>query len=213
MKKYIIFLLIITVVFWNCSKNAPRDNPFDPKSTSYNSKGALKGVVKNLADTPVGGALIQSDIGNYSTTSLPDGSFEINNIEKGTYTFTVSEAQYSDSVYIIEIPQNTTVEKTLYLELGTPILISPVDRFTYTYNFGTVTVTNIWYSVAGAEKYEVAISTNNDMVFDITNVVLTTNFIQEYTESTNYWKVRPIKGTKSGPWSEIRKFNVYLQPS
>jgi len=85
--------------------------------------------------------------------------------------------------YTAEILQNTTVEKTLYLILGVPVLIKPVNSANIIYAAGSFSFTNYWYKLPGADTYEIAISINNDLIFDVIKLLSTTNYITNYTGS------------------------------
>jgi len=214
MKKKIFKIIIcLTIIFFSCQQTAPRENPFDPKSSIYNPNGGLKGFVLNHAEKPIPSAVIQSCTGGYSTTSQDDGSYEIKNIKNGVYDFVISKSGYYDEITTIEIPQNTTVEQDLYVGFTPPVLLSPTNNSNPIYSDPAtyLTIDFQWEKVIGAEKYEIAIDTDNDMVFDLIKTVSTESFSHNFTVSTNNWKVRAIKEDTKGPWSETWQVSVGYQ--
>lgn len=204
----LIAVFILYMVFISCSGEAPRENPYDPVSSIYNSKGSLTGKLYDQTGALVSSAEIRSTSGSYITFSLDNGAFSINNIVKGTYTFAITKSGHNQLEYTVEINQNSTTEKTFYLGFKEIQGHFPFEGYSTDCTPSQIDITNVWSKIPGAEQYEINTwqkhgPSNRTFTSGTSNIVIPYN-----QWSTNYWKVRAVNNNTQGVWSDTIEFRV-----
>lgn len=95
----------------------------------------------------------------------------------------------------------------LDVELVAPTLISPANGA----NVGTLTPTLSWSAVAGADAYQVQVSSNaafSNIVVNLPSVAGTTTSVSLPDEGSYWWRVRAKAGADTGPWSAEWRMNL-----
>jgi len=95
----ILFIVFLSsLLLWGCTKNAPRDNPFDPNSDVYQYAETVRGTIHRKIQpyAPIQGALIETIDRRYSTESKADGSFEIDRLPDDSVTLYISKDGFGD---------------------------------------------------------------------------------------------------------------------
>jgi len=100
---------------------------------------------------------------------------------------------------------------TIQQPLTAVVLSAPADGA----NNVTLTPTLEWQSVATATGYEVEVSTVTTFATTVFSGT-TTNLYQSLSglinNTTYYWRVRALRGSEQGPWSEVWSFTTMMQP-
>ncbi len=165
------------------------------------------------AVTGATGYVLQVSTDNSFTTTL------VNQSVTGT-TYNVSGLAYNTVYYWRVKATDGTNESdwssvwsftTMMQPLTAVILYMPVDGATNV----TLTPTLEWMAVATATGYEVEVSTENTFattVFSGTTTNLTQTLSDLSYNTTYYWRVRALRGSEQGPWSEVWSFTTMMQP-
>lgn len=123
------------------------DGGSDPDPV-YNITGTVTDAEDNSA---LPGATVSIDDTNYSVITGSDGSFQILNVNHGSYYITASLAGYIRETKSISVFENTVVNFVLEKEeVQPPLNQPPVADFSYTTSELTVTFTDLSYDTDGS---------------------------------------------------------------
>ncbi len=129
------FPFIVLFLLSGCVGDAPRDNPLDPLSPGFSSRGTVTGqVVTAKRSTGIAGATI-TDLTEATTVSTDSsGYFLFPHRSAGTHTFIVSKSNFTSDTFSVTVQSGATANVLRSLN-GPPsvtfqrILTRKVDQF------------------------------------------------------------------------------------
>lgn len=104
--KYVPMLILLMLL--GCSRDAPRNNPFDPKSDVYDYAASVRGTVHRKIP-PYSGipdVKVRMLNGTHETLTNDDGEYVLEHLPKGSVTLSVSKAGYGTEQIITATNSN-----------------------------------------------------------------------------------------------------------
>lgn len=117
-----VLIFILTVSFFGCIDDAPRDNPLDPLSSSYTKEGSLSGkiIIANQT-TGIPGATVMNMTDMIAVTTDLTGNFSFGKLSSGTHQFVVSKYNFVNDTFQTTIQSGSSSQITRGLN-GAPVV-------------------------------------------------------------------------------------------
>lgn len=123
---FLLMLISLSVMLFGCNKE-------EEPNSGNNGRGTIMGVVTDFATgEPVANANVRLRPGGETTLTGSDGRFEFLDIKNGSYSLTVSKAEYTELIddYVIEVRDGKTMRRDVQIK-KLPTTIAVLDNYGY----------------------------------------------------------------------------------